>query len=454
MMARKTSKWAQTVREALRRLGLSEAQPAPQFTRCEHVCVEVAGLGGYAVIHQRDAKLPFGFCVFEPNTTNGDEAVEVFERTMTGLDELPVRIAEWKAFRQSTEVMDMASANAKHLEWLLAVAVNKKNSIERLNETRRHRLAGDLAHAWTAAGFVVKVPSRLGKDVPPLAAERLIEDLNSVAPDLLAWHLDRDEKGKPFLKRRVPLFRYDRDLRKRQSFCLIVALPEKRSGRPEIRAEWLDADAQTVRLDATPELFDIRVAANFCQTFFSTEASKVRGWCDPESKSRSAFMATLRDQCAGRFEEAAARANLELDPSILDCLRARRVAHMCTCCAPLDKQLTEWSTVLRQALLEANLPHVAILMRRGLERTNRWPRSEPIPILPFPMQRHIQKAHLAVCWSKTGTPQLCIHTTGSGNRVPFPVWRRSVDFDLLRAGLLTREEFPISVVEQFGLGSV
>lgn len=449
-MAKNTSTWTQAVREALRRFGLTEAPTAPQFDWCEHVCVEVAELDGYAVIHQRNRELPFGFCVFEPDTTEVNEAVEVFERTMTSLDELPARVAEWRAFRQSTEAIDSACANTNHLGWLKAVAKDKKRTIENLNESRSYRLAGDFARAWTAAGFIVKVPSRLGKDVPPLATERLLEDLNSIAPDLLAWHLDRDEKGKLFLKRRVPLFRYDRDSQKHHSYCLVVALPEKRTEQPEVRAEWLQADAQTVRLDASPELFDTRVSADFSKTFFGADASNVRAWCDPQNKSRSGFLATLRDQFAGRFEEAASRAGIGLDSSIMNCLRARRVAEMCTCCGPLDKQLKEWSAVLKQALLAANLTCLGTLLHRDFERKNRLPRNEPIPILPFPMQRHTRKAHLAVILPKNGNPRLCIDTTGSGIRVPLSIWRRPVDFDLLRAGLLTADDLPVSMAEQWG----
>jgi hypothetical protein len=452
-MARNTSTWTQAVREALRRFGLKEAPAAPQFDWCEHVCVEVAELDGYAVIHQQNRELPFGFCVFEPDTTEVDEAVEVFERTMTSLDELPGRVAEWRAFRQSTEVIDSASVNTNHLEWLKAVARDKKRTIETLNESRSHRLAGDFSRAWTAAGFIVKVPSRLGKDVPPLATERLLEDLNSIAPDLLAWHLDRDEKGKLFLKRRVPLFRYDRDSRKHHSYCLFIALPDKRTEQPEVRAEWLQPDAQTVRLDANPELFDTRVSADFAKTFFGADASDVQTWCDPENKSRSGFLATLRNQFAGRFEEAANRAGIVLDSSIMNCLRARRVAEMCTCCGPLDQQLKEWSAVLKQALLAANLTCLGTLLHRDFERKNRLPRNEPIPILPFPMQRHTRKAHLAVILPKNGNPRLCIDTTGSGIRVPLSIWRRPLDFDLLRAGLLTADDLPVSVAEQWGYRS-
>ncbi len=452
-MARQISTWTHAVREALGRVGLKEAPMAPQFDWCEHVCVEVAGLDGYAVIHQRSQDLPFGFCVFEPGTSEDDEAVEVFERTMTSLDELPARVAEWRAFRQSTEAIDSASANANHQQWLKAVAKDKKRTIESLNESRSYRLAGDFARAWTAAGFIVKVPSRLGKDVPPLATERLLEDLNSIVPDLLAWHLDRDEKGKLFLKRRVPLFRYDHDSQKHRSYCLVIALPEKRNKQPEVRAEWLQADAQTVRLDASPELFDTRVSPDFSKTFFGADATNVRAWCDPENKSRSGFLATHRDQFAGRFEEAANRAGIVLDSSILDCLRARRVADMCTCCGPLDKQLIEWSAVLRQALLAANLPCLGNLLRRDFHWKNRGPRNEPIPVLPFPMQRHTRKAHLAVILPKSGNLRLCVHTTGSGNRVPLSIWRRPLDFDLLRAGLLTADDLPVSVAEQWGYRS-
>jgi hypothetical protein len=452
-MAREISTWTLTARRALRRFGLKETPTVPQFDWCDHVCVEVAELDGYAVIHQRDPNSPFGFCVFEPSDIKADETVEVFERRMKGLDELPERVSEWRAFRQSTDSIDMASSSADHLKWLKAVAVDKKKTTESLNESRRHRQAGDLPRAWKAAGFVVKVSSRLGKDVPPLAKERLLYDLNSIAPDLLAWHLDRDDKGKLFLKRRVPLFRYDRNARKHQSYCLIVALPDKRGGQPELRAEWLEPDLQSVRFDAAPELFDLRVSADFPKTFFNADNTRLRTWSDPGSKSRAAFMATLRDQLAGRFEEAATRAGIDLDPSIMGCLRARRVTHMCTCCAPLDKQLKEWSAVLRRSLLAANLRHFATIMRRDLEQTQRWPRNEPVPILTFPMQRHNAKAHLSVIMTMSGNPRLCIHTSGSGTKVPVSVWHRPVDFDLLRAGLLTRDDLPVSVAQQYGFGA-
>lgn len=73
-------------------------------------------------------------------------------------------------------------------------------------------------------------------------------------------------------------------------------------------------------------------------------------------------------------------------------------------------------------------------------------------IPPFPMQRHIRKAHLAVILPKTGNPRLCLQTAGSGIRVPLTVWHRPVSLDLLRAGLLTRDDLPASVAEQWGFG--
>jgi hypothetical protein len=134
-MARKTSAWTQQIRAALRRFsdaGLTEAPAAPQFDWCEHVCVKAFGLEGYAVIHQLDPKQPFGFCGFEPKPAEEHGVGEVLERDMVMLDELPLRVAEWRSFRETTDSINPTSENADHLRWLRAVAVDRKKSLDRL----------------------------------------------------------------------------------------------------------------------------------------------------------------------------------------------------------------------------------------------------------------------------------------------------------------------------------
>ncbi len=61
-----------------------------------------------------------------------------------------------------------------------------------------------------AVGIDVDVPS-LGADWSKECKAKLKQDLNSIVPELLAWHLSCDDTGQWFLKRRVPLFRYDYD---------------------------------------------------------------------------------------------------------------------------------------------------------------------------------------------------------------------------------------------------
>jgi hypothetical protein len=66
----------------------------------------------------------------------------------------------------------------------------------------------------------------------------------------------------------------------------------------------------------------------------------------------------------------------------------------------------------------------------------------PTPIIPFPLQRHIRKAHVALDLRDGQRPRLTIDTTGSGNRLPLALWRRPEDVDLLREGLLGPDDLP------------
>jgi hypothetical protein len=124
---------------------------------------------------------------------------------------------------------------------------------------------------------------------------------------------------------------------------------------------------------------------------------------------------------------------------------------MCTCCAPLDRQLIEWSTVLQQTLIAMNLPRIGALAQREQERFSPKARKQPIPIAPFPLQRHIRKAHIALDIQNPRRPRLTIETTGSGHRLPLALWRRPEDADLFREGLLAQAELPQAVALQWGL---
>ncbi len=257
-------------------------------------------------------------------------------------------------------------------------------------------------------------------------------------PELLAWHLPCDDTGQWFLKRRVPLFRYDYDKRRMLDLCLVVVLPDKRSGRARLTTEWLGADSQSVRMDATPEFFDARAIESF-------QANILRG------KGRSANKQALQLwqlQTSGKFADACALVGLAMEDTIEDCLAQKRVSHMCTCCAELDEQLIAWSDLLKQTLLSLNLATLVPLLIRDQAR-RKQPRSDPIPILPFPMQRHTRKAHLAVDIRDPNQPRLVIDTTGSMNRVPSPIWKRPIEFDVLQYKLTEVSQFPEIVTEQF-----
>ncbi len=65
------------------------------------------------------------------------------------------------------------------------------------------------------------------------------------------------------------------------------------------------------------------------------------------------------------------------------------------------------------------------------------------------MQRHTRKAHLAVDIRDPNQPRLVIDTTGSMNRVPSPIWKRPIEFDVLQYKLTEVSQFPEIVTEQF-----
>ena len=441
--------WISRVQKCLKELnaaGIALASPA-SFFKIRHVAIRVDGLDGIGLIHQDGIGEPFRLCVFEPSDREENGVAEIFERTMQSLEELPLRVDEWRSFRAGRE---QSRGSLDHKKWLGAVATDKQKHVEAIRESCRRRAAGDCGGAWQAAGFDVKINESLPADTPPIAKERLLADFQAIAPDLLAWHLPRDDdNGKWLLKRRSPLFRYDVDKRRNFTFCLLVALPEKRSGRPEIRAEWLEANLQTARLDAVPEYFDTRVSRDFSRNLLGVDAAKAKClWSKFTSKATA--LQSLKLQALGDFVAAGQTSNIELDPLILDCLNAHRVAHMCTCCASLDRQLIEWSAVLHRTLTAINLPQLGSLALRDQEQFRKTSK-EPIPILPFPLQRHIRKAHVALNISEPARPRLTITTTGSGNRLPIALWQRPVDIDLLREGTLKPGDLPTSVALQLGI---
>jgi hypothetical protein len=444
--------WTLNVQRAVRGFaaaGIQIGDATPLFDFCEHVTVKATGLAGIAVIHQRTADEPIRFCVFEPSDRAAGGLVEVFERTMASLDELPARVNEWRSFRSATARLNNANVVEDQSKWLRAVATEKKSRLESIRESARLRAAGDIAASWEAAGFdFMHTPP---PDAPPLACQRLPADINAVAPDLLAWHFPRDDKGKWPANRRLPLFRYDVDKRRMSAFCLLVATPLKRSGRPVLRAEWLQADLQTARLDTIPEVFDTRCANHFAPELLGLQPCDAHRFWSGESSLDIPPVECLRLQYTGQFEQAAKLAGLELDETILNCMQGRRVAHMCTCCAPLDQQLIEWSAVMTRTLTTLNLPRLAALARRDEERSHHKPRREPIPLIPFPLQRHVRKAHVALVLRDGSKPRLTIDTTGSGNRLPLSVWQRPCDVDLLRTGLLNEKDLPDAVASQFAI---
>lgn len=106
--------------------------------------------------------------------------------------------------------------------------------------------------------------------------------------------------------------------------------------------------------------------------------------------------------------------------------------------------------MLAQVLIEINFVKLAPLTLRNLGRNHH---DELIPIIPFPLQRHIRKAHLSLDIRNGSVPTLTIAMTGSGIRLPLALWKRPVEFDLVRQGLLSHSDLPKSVALQSAASS-
>lgn len=422
------------------------------FNDRPRIAIRVQSLDGYGFIHEQTKSGHYSLCVFESSQSDSSEFVEVFERRMSSLTELPEHITAWQKFRSNCSVSNIAKAQAAQSK-IIEKSWRWKQKYAALFQSTSSQSIGERLEAL---GIDVDIPS-LGKDWPTESQARLKQDLNSIVPELLAWHLPCDDTGQWFLKRRAPLFRYDYDKRRMLDACLVVVLPEKRSDRARLTTDWLNADSQSIRLDATPEYFDSRAMDNFIEKILgglhkvsvSTNGKRAKRHDSTETTLPSKAAHLLELQSSGKFAEACELAGLELDDSIEACLAAKRVSHMCTCCAELDEQLTAWSEQLKQTLLSLNLAALAPQLIRDQNRRAR-PRKEPIPILSFPLQRHTRKANFAIDIRNPGKPRLTIETTGSIHRVPISIWRRPIELDALQQRIADLSHIPKIIRKQFG----
>ncbi len=358
-MADKSPAWFKQATKILTSLDIVTIDKRLKFFEGPRIAFRVRELEGVGFLHGNGREEAFSLCVFEPSERDSSGFVEVFERHMRSLDELPTQIAAWQAFRKNTNVSTMTEAQASYRKIVEKTWRWKQKLATQFLTSGKASFAQRMA----AVGIDVDVQA-LGADWSQASKARLKQDLESIVPELLAWHLPCDDTGQWFLKRRVPLFRYDYDKRRMLDLCLVVVLPDKRSGRARLTTEWLGADSQSVRMDATPEFFDARAIESF-------QANILRG------KGRSANKQALQLwqlQTSGKFADACALVGLAMEDTIEDCLAQKRVSHMCTCCAELDEQLIAWSDLLKQTLLSLNLATLVPLLIRDQAR-RKQPRS-------------------------------------------------------------------------------
>ena len=294
------------------------------------------------------------------------------------------------------------------------------------------------------AGTVANAPA--APTLTPAARATLRDDLDALDPRQLLWHLPRDAQGRLLLGEQVLLASYDSSapLSQGRRVWLVAALPAKRhdAQMPTLRLASLIGANHTHRWDEARWRWDGRAHA--------TPVKERWGVPSPAAGTRD----TQADRClllqdAGRFEEALALYDIELSPEVAQLVRGE----------PLGWQQRElaapWAQTVQEAVRDAALWRLGPLLVDAAAARARWlaekrGRKRPLPelrLLRLPKQTWQRKAVLTVAArvADGGHPWLTLTWTGAEDRLPAVAWRRDVDLDLLRLGLLAPADLPYAV---------
>ena len=122
----------------------------------------------------------------------------------------------------------------------------------------------------------------------------------------------------------------------------------------------------------------------------------------------------------------------------------------------LQRQQTEpWARAVQEALHAAALWRFAPLLAAAAADRARWlaekrGRRRPLPslrLVRLPKQTIQRKAVLVLAAREPdgGRPVLTLEWTGANDLLPAAAWRRDLDLDLLRFGLLTPADLPYTL---------
>jgi hypothetical protein len=151
---------------------------------------------------------------------------------------------------------------------------------------------------------------------------------------------------------------------------------------------------------------------------------------------RAALGILLQDE--GRLETACALHGVELAPSARDLLRGRWIAFNAL------RIGAAWTEALQQALRTAALWRLAPLIadlaarRQATATGRRRPRPVRLRLFALPHQPHVSKTSVMLVGAGDAgsTPRIELEDTAWDDRLPEVLWRRPLELDLRRFGLL------------------
>ncbi len=352
--------------------------------------------------------------------------------TTAGPDEILAAVLRWKAEGPRAEPTSVSPIGDDEVSWLRTLATTAAEPPEIVHEIDDTALTPD-------------------------SRARLDDDLSHVSREALALHIPRDERGRPALGAYALLASYEseEELGAKQVW-LAVLTPGRRRDPQVIRLAvcTLARGPYPHVWEDTRWLWDDRAAGASERERWGVEGLDVSllGSGDRTARirdlsGRCAAGGSLADRVAlcillqdeGRLEEAFALFGIRLADSLL------RLIHGLPIAGYLSNKLPSWITFAREQLRSAAPwlmpPVLTAEAERRMALRSRPKRPPYFRLCALPHQPTASKMSLMlVAGSRDGTePALDLEGTGWDYRLPETLWKRPLEIDLRRFGLVHDE---------------
>ena len=365
---------------------------------------------------------------------------------------------------------------------VLVRARRERNSLDAARSARTLRTAGRVADGLATAGLRLAFDPADPRVAPteesdaqltPAAAARLRDDLRRLAAEAVAWRFPCDEDGRLSPGEAVLLAPYEGEGRQRQGRSLWLAAVGPARRRDEqavtlVLASFV-SDNHPHRWDAARWLWDDRHAEADAATRWGVAGLPTHALATPGGDG-DAGLDALRATCArdaatpgeraalcvllqdvGRAEEALALYGVGVGDEVWDVQQGRPVAS-----AAFRYHLSavpeSWPGVLHEAMRGcAPWRFAATLAAEAKRRAGRQlgakaaAKPPRLRLFALPNQSWQSKTSLVLAGAGAGglEPRLELEGTSVNSRLPEVFWKRPDEIDLLRFGLLDRDELAV-----------